>query len=132
MTALWKTLAAVIPIAALTLSMGAGAVFCSATLSVPRRSVPVSGALPGKIQDVSLQARDGVRLEASYLSQNTDGAACVMVLHGVADSRSGALGFAPMFLESGYSVLVPDSRAHGRSGGDLVTYGLLERYDVLD
>jgi fermentation-respiration switch protein FrsA (DUF1100 family) len=36
-----------------------------------------------------------------------------------------------MVLDAGYAVLVPDARAHGRSGGELVTYGLLERYDAL-
>jgi fermentation-respiration switch protein FrsA (DUF1100 family) len=35
-----------------------------------------------------------------------------------------------MFLSHGYSVLLPDSRAHGESGGQLATYGVLERYDV--
>jgi hypothetical protein len=37
-----------------------------------------------------------------------------------------------MFLTHDYAVLVPDSRAHGESGGDVVTYGLLEKYDVID
>jgi hypothetical protein len=37
-----------------------------------------------------------------------------------------------MFLEAGYSVLLPDSRAHGASGGQFVTYGLLEKYDALE
>lgn len=36
-----------------------------------------------------------------------------------------------MFLNHGYSVLTPDSRAHGDSGGQFVTYGLIERYDVI-
>ena len=36
-----------------------------------------------------------------------------------------------MFLNEGYSVLLPDSRAHGESGGKFVTYGLLEKYDVI-
>src|SRR5579863_1588126 len=35
-----------------------------------------------------------------------------------------------MFLEHGYTVLAPDSRALGESGGDLATYGLLESDDV--
>src|SRR2546430_7508367 len=35
-----------------------------------------------------------------------------------------------MFLHKGYSVLLPDSRAHGESGGDLATYGITERQDV--
>jgi fermentation-respiration switch protein FrsA (DUF1100 family) len=54
-----------------------------------------------------------------------------MILHGIGDNRQGAAGFAPMFLSAGYSVLLPDGRAHGHSGGELVTYGLLEKYDVL-
>lgn len=53
------------------------------------------------------------------------------MLHGIADSRASSVGFAPMFLAQGYDVLVPDSRAHGASGGAFVTYGLLEKYDVI-
>jgi len=56
---------------------------------------------------------------------------CVVVLHGIADSRAGSVGFAPMFLDEGYAVLLPDSRAHGVSEGQFVTYGLLEKYDVI-
>ena len=54
-----------------------------------------------------------------------------MVLHGIGDSRQGSAGYAPLFLGEGYSVLLPDSRGHGSSGGELVTYGLLEKSDVL-
>jgi len=54
-----------------------------------------------------------------------------MVLHGIGDSRQGGAGYAPIFLDEGYSVLLPDSRAHGSSGGELVTYGLLEKSDVI-
>jgi len=53
----------------------------------------------------------------------------VLLLHGVSDSRVGVLGFAPFLLAQGYTLLLPDARAHGESGG-LATYGLLERYDV--
>src|SRR6185295_3975118 len=53
------------------------------------------------------------------------------LLHGISDSRLGVTGFAPMFVPERYSVLAPDSRGHGRSGGEFVTYGLLEKYDVL-
>ncbi len=54
-----------------------------------------------------------------------------MVLHGIGDSRQGSVGYAFLFLDQGYSVLLPDSRAHGSSEGNLVTYGLLEKSDVL-
>jgi fermentation-respiration switch protein FrsA (DUF1100 family) len=53
------------------------------------------------------------------------------VLHGIGDSRVGSAGFAPIFLQDGYSVLLPDSRGHGASEGKFVTYGLLEKHDTL-
>ncbi len=36
-----------------------------------------------------------------------------------------------MFVTQGYSVLAPDSRVQGESGGEFVTYGLLEKFDVM-
>ena len=39
-------------------------------------------------------------------------------------------GYAEMFLNHGYSVLMPDARAHGISGGIHPTFGLLERDDI--
>ena len=57
--------------------------------------------------------------------------AVVILLHGVTDNREGVAGFAPMCLKAGYSVLIPDARAHGQSGGAVATYGLKERYDIL-
>ncbi len=71
-----------------------------------------------------------MRLEGwRFAAPNHDGR-CVILLHGIADRRGA--GFAPLFLEAGYSVLAPDSRAHGESGGADVTYGLLEKQDLLD
>jgi fermentation-respiration switch protein FrsA (DUF1100 family) len=36
-----------------------------------------------------------------------------------------------MFLARGYDVLLPDSRGHGSSEGEIVTFGVREKYDVL-
>ncbi len=105
-----------------------GAAFCAATLHVPRN---LSNAPQGAIT-IALAARDGVTLSAWWLRAPASNSNCVLVLHGVGDSRAGSAGFAPMFLEAGYSVLLPDSRAHGASGGQFVTYGLLEKYDALE
>jgi len=113
------------------------ALFCSATLHVKRQ-------FPGSMdfyqrrfpaadwQAVSLAAWDHAQLRAWFIRPRQHSEGCVIVLHGISDSRSGGVGFAPMFLERGYAVLAPDSRAHGESGGELVTYGLLERYDTVD
>jgi alpha-beta hydrolase superfamily lysophospholipase len=104
-----------------------GAAFCAATLHVPRRL----GHTPPNATEVSIVAADKAILRAWWLRPSTSNGNCVVVLHGIADSRAGSLGFAPMFLNEGYAVLLPDSRAHGASGGQFVTYGLLEKYDVI-
>src|SRR5580704_18889417 len=104
-----------------------GAVFCQATLHVPKNLSPT----PLNATIVSIAAADKAVLSAWWFSPAMPNGDCVVVLHGIGDSRAGSAGFAPMFLKAGYSVLVPDSRAHGASGGEFVTYGLLERYDVI-
>jgi len=107
------------------LAIGAG--FCGATLHVPRSiSPPPSGATT-----VEITAKDNVRLSAWFWHAPEPNGNCAIVLHGIADSRLGSAGLAPMFLKRGYSVLAPDSRAHGASGGSLVTYGLIEKYDAI-
>ena len=55
-----------------------------------------------------------------------------MVLHGIADSKSSSAGFAPMFLAKGFSVLAPDIRGQGSSGGEVMTFGVKEKHDALD
>ena len=116
----------------------AAAAFCEATLRVPRRASgnleAVEAIYPGAAwKTVRIRARDGAVLEGWFVRPIAKPSGrCVAVLHGIADSRSGAAGFAPMFLADGYSVLLPDSRGHGSSGGEFVTYGLLEKRDVLE
>lgn len=104
------------------------ATFCQFTLHVPRSG---PGDAPPGYKDVAIRAADGVTLRAWFAPAKQSEGNCVLVLHGIGDSRRGSAGFAPLFLENHYSVLMPDSRGHGSSGGELVTYGLLEKYDVL-
>lgn len=54
----------------------------------------------------------------------------VILLHGLSDNRLGMIGYAELLLAHGFAVLMPDARAHGASGGDLATYGLLESDDI--
>jgi alpha-beta hydrolase superfamily lysophospholipase len=88
----------------------------------------IAGA-EGKWQPATIRADDGARLSAWYFEGARRGVA-VIVLHGVADSRKGMSGHARMLLRNGFSVLAPDSRGHGESGGEPFTYGLRERRDV--
>lgn len=80
--------------------------------------------------DASIKASDGVILKAWYVKPQIFNGSSVILLHGVDDNRENVFGYSRMFLQHGYSVLLPDSRAHGESGGPIATYGVLERYDI--
>lgn len=81
-------------------------------------------------KEVEVTAEDGARLSGWLFTPRAPNGSAVIVLHGVADSRLGALGHAQILLERGFTVLTPDSRGHGRSGAELVTYGIREREDI--
>jgi fermentation-respiration switch protein FrsA (DUF1100 family) len=106
----------------------ADALLCHNTLHVPHVSPgPIGGA-----REVTIVARDRVTLAASYLVPPVSTGRCVLALHGIGDTREGMTYFSDMFLAQGYGILLPDSRAHGESGGMMITYGLLEKLDALD
>lgn len=94
---------------------------------VQRRWTQNFGAEP---QNVEVLAADGATMRAWYAAPARGNGRSVMLLHGIGANREDMSGFADMFLAQGYAVLLPDSRAHGASGGDLLTYGILERDDV--
>lgn len=79
---------------------------------------------------MTIQSSDGLTLVGWWLTPHASNGSAAIVCHGVGDSAFGALGFAPLFLSHGYSVLVPDSRGHGESQG-FVTYGVLEPHDIV-
>ncbi len=79
---------------------------------------------------VVIQGDDGVDLHAWYSVPEHQNGQAVILLHGIGDNRGGVAGYGQAFLRQGYRVLLPDSRAHGESGGALATYGLLESDDI--
>jgi len=83
-----------------------------------------------ELENVQISARDGVLLKGWYVRPQKANGRDILMLHGVADNREGVAGFAAPFLDHGYGVLLPDSRAHGESEGTLATYGLRESDDI--
>ena len=82
------------------------------------------------LENVEITAADGVTLNAWYVRPHNANGRDVLMLHGVTDNREGVAGFASTLLDHGYGVLLPDSRAHGESGGTMATYGLREADDI--
>ncbi len=77
---------------------------------------------------VGIQARDGVSLRGAWYP---GGPKTALLIHGY--SSTPVNNFAPLaerLLSEGWSVLMPDTRGHGESGGR-VTFGLREAEDAL-
>jgi len=55
----------------------------------------------------------------------------VLLLHDLGDSKASHLSLGRRLASMGYDVVLPDLRAHGRSTGKYITYGALEKRDVL-
>jgi hypothetical protein len=83
-----------------------------------------------EIADVALTAADGAILKAWFVQPLNPNGKSVIILHGITANRIDSTGYAEIFLNQGYSVLMPDSRDHGESGGAIATYGILEKQDV--
>ena len=99
-------------------------------VDAPRAEQSLTEEFHVPIDDVSISAADRALLRGWFVAPSQPSGSAVILLHGVADNREGMIGYAALFLRHGYSVLLPDSRAHGDSGGAVATYGVLERDDV--
>jgi alpha-beta hydrolase superfamily lysophospholipase len=92
-----------------------------------RQSVEV---LHGQLRDVAITSADGIELRGWLVTSPHPNDDAVLLLHGLGDNRLGMTGYAQFLLGHGFTVLLPDARAHGSSGGSLATFGLLERNDI--
>ncbi len=123
----------------LVLCAAVAAFLADVTVHPYHRSLPANAAiefrraaaaLKSKVEDVQLEAQDHVSLRAWLVQPQHGNGQAVILLHGLGDNRLGTVGYAQLLLVHGYAVLMPDARAHGESGGNLATYGLLERDDI--
>lgn len=82
------------------------------------------------LSNVQIVTSDGIILRAWFVRPAQTNGNSVLLLHGVTDNRLGMYGYGDWLLKNHYSVLLPDARAHGVSGGELATYGIRESNDI--
>ena len=83
-------------------------------------------------ESVEITARDGTRLFARYYHAE-DGAPLEIQCHGYrSTSLRDFAGSGIAYKERPYNLLLIDQRSHGESGGKVITFGIRERFDVLD
>lgn len=80
-------------------------------------------------QEWTLKVESNLTLFANYLDNHSDKTA--VLLHGFMSDGDSMAGFAKMFFDLGYNILLPDARAHGRSSGKYIGYGWIEKDDIL-
>lgn len=82
-------------------------------------------------EQVYIKSRDGLELAGRWY-QGKEGAPLIIMFHGYRSTAfrdcSGVFKLAESL---GFSMLIPDMRAHGASQGRVITLGIRERYDCL-
>ena len=80
---------------------------------------------------VSLTGHDGICLTAHWFCK-PEAKRVILAMHGWRSGWSHDFGLATeFFFQHNCSVLLPEQRGQGCSGGDFMAFGLLERYDCL-
>jgi uncharacterized protein len=81
-------------------------------------------------EEITFPAADGTSLGGVWIPFPGSQRA-IVILHGHGGSMDWDIQRAPYFHEAGFNVMLFDFRAHGRSDGNLATFGYLERQDVV-
>lgn len=82
-------------------------------------------------QDVYQTSNDGLKLHATFFPQG-DKKKVAICFHGyTSQGMTDYTALSDYYLKHGFSMLLPDARAHGQSEGTYVGFGCLDRYDAL-
>lgn len=84
---------------------------------------------PGGCEDREF-AGEGLTLRGWYCKGQGAPRATLIYLHGIADNRASSVGVIQRFTPRGFDVIAYDSRGHGRSDGEVCTYGYYEKADL--
>lgn len=76
-------------------------------------------------------ATDNLKLVADYVPAEHKTKKTVVVAHGFMGKKEDLARQIQMFHNMGYNVLAPDDRAHGKSEGNVIGYGWLDKDDYV-
>ena len=84
------------------------------------------------LEYVNIQSDDGLKLQGYYLPAEEPSDKLAICLHGYTSCGLSDCSSVGAFLHrQGFDVLIIDSRAHGKSEGKYIGFGILERFDTL-
>lgn len=81
-----------------------------------------------------ITSRDGLRLHGILITNEDSQKERIAVLvHGYRGAPSFDFSAAArLYYNNGFSLFLPDQRTHGESEGKYITFGAMERYDIVD
>lgn len=82
-------------------------------------------------QDVYVTAFDGIKLHGVFIKGTRDGFTTEILFHGYRSSAYDFAGGFEFYKSLGINLLFVDQRAHGKSDGKYITFGIHESRDVL-
>ncbi|PNY79750.1 alpha/beta hydrolase [Deinococcus koreensis] len=85
----------------------------------------------GRWEDVKFTTADGLTLRGWFAAPPQRGGSAVVLAHGTGGHRGHLLPLAGALHARGHGVLLFDLRQHGRSDGEVSSFGLHEAEDVL-
>lgn len=85
-----------------------------------------------KMEHITIKSKDGLTLHGDYVTADSPSDKLAITFHGYTGSGlSDCASISTYFLKQGYDCLIVDNRAHGKSEGDYIGFGILDRYDCL-
>ena len=98
---------------------------------VSRAGMKIMDRLP--VEDVYITSRDGLRLHAYLYPAEQENKKFILGIHGYRSYARPEYGpYIDFYRKLGYSMLLPDDRAHGPSEGEYIGFGVLDRLDCVD
>ena len=83
-------------------------------------------------ETAEISSHDGLKLRAYFVAARDENADTVILSHGYTGNSKQLSDFAKFYYEEfGFSVLMPDARAHGASEGRYIGFGGPDRLDYL-
>ena len=82
------------------------------------------------IDDISIQAQDQHSLKGTMYRQNKSTHKWAILVHGYQADEASTHALIPQFYDKGYHILTVAMRGHGKSGGQYIGMGFLDKEDI--
>lgn len=83
-------------------------------------------------EHVMIKSRDGLTLHGDFFFSDFPTNRTAILFHGYTScGMNDCSAMAEYFMEQGYNALIVDHRSHGKSEGEYIGFGILDRFDCL-